>query len=486
MACKRYLESHHQQQRDDQRDQKRPRINQLSLASVIERVLVVNHMQIVAAAIEPMMRRVVCEEIEEGLRRRSIQLMKSPSLRLQQSSLRLSFSTNLSLPIFTGTKISTKDGTPLRILLLDSSNPTNLSCRIKLQLLVLDGDFPQNDRDVWTSEEFNGKIVKERAGKRPLLAGELNFSMRDDGVVAVGDLEFTDNSSWIRSRKFRIGVRVVPGTNCAGMKITEGFTDAFIVKDHRGELYKKHHPPMLEDEVWRLEKIGKGGAFDKKLASKDINTVQDFLRMHVTSPGQLRKILGVNMSDKMWNVTITHAEKCVMGSKQYVYHTPNCSITFNEISQIISSQIDGKFYYASDLHGHSKAHVQRLAKIAYKNWDSLEVVEGGLVNSGSLLLTQGHGHHDNDSPTRYNDATVMIETQFTQPQQQSLAEHTPHDMGTNSSFHGNIPTTDNWIGNYEPNTLWTEDELAQQMITPGDQGQVVSKFTESYLYKSVR
>ncbi|MBA0857464.1 hypothetical protein Goshw_012812, partial [Gossypium schwendimanii] len=55
------------------------------------------------------------------------------------------------------------------------------------------------------------------------------------------------------------------------------------------EVYKKHHPPMLGDEVWRLEKIGKDGAFHKKLAFEGVNTVQDFLKMSVVDPPKIRK-----------------------------------------------------------------------------------------------------------------------------------------------------------------------------------------------------
>lgn len=47
---------------------------------------------------------------------------------------------------------------------------------------------------------------------------------------------------------------------------------------------------MLEDEVWRLEKIGKDGAFHKKLTSMGINTVQDFLKLSVVDPSKLRKV----------------------------------------------------------------------------------------------------------------------------------------------------------------------------------------------------
>lgn len=55
-------------------------------------------------------------------------------------------------------------------------------------------------------------------------------------------------------------------------------------------VYKKHHPPMLNDEVWRLEKIGKDGAFHKKLASENINTVQDLLKLSIVDPQKLRTV----------------------------------------------------------------------------------------------------------------------------------------------------------------------------------------------------
>lgn len=47
---------------------------------------------------------------------------------------------------------------------------------------------------------------------------------------------------------------------------------------------------MLEDEVWRLEKIGKDGAFHKKLARENIHTVQDFLKLFVVDRSKLRKV----------------------------------------------------------------------------------------------------------------------------------------------------------------------------------------------------
>lgn len=55
-------------------------------------------------------------------------------------------------------------------------------------------------------------------------------------------------------------------------------------------MYKKHYPPALNDEVWRLEKIGKDGSFHKKLNKAGIFTVEDFLRLVVRDSQRLRNV----------------------------------------------------------------------------------------------------------------------------------------------------------------------------------------------------
>ncbi len=55
-------------------------------------------------------------------------------------------------------------------------------------------------------------------------------------------------------------------------------------------MYKKHYPPALEDDVWRLEKIGKDGAFHKRLSQEGIETVEKFLRLLVMDPQKLRSV----------------------------------------------------------------------------------------------------------------------------------------------------------------------------------------------------
>lgn len=58
-------------------------------------------------------------------------------------------------------------------------------------------------------------------------------------------------------------------------------------------VYKKHYPPALKDDVWRLEKIGKDGAFHKKLNANGIYTVEDFLRLLVRDQQRLRSVSSV-------------------------------------------------------------------------------------------------------------------------------------------------------------------------------------------------
>lgn len=55
-------------------------------------------------------------------------------------------------------------------------------------------------------------------------------------------------------------------------------------------MYKKHYPPALQDEVWRLDRIAKDGALHKKLIKAEIITVENFLRLLVRDPQRLRNV----------------------------------------------------------------------------------------------------------------------------------------------------------------------------------------------------
>ncbi|KAF2915582.1 hypothetical protein DAI22_09g045900 [Oryza sativa Japonica Group] len=269
------------------------------------------------------------------------------------SSLKLAFAKRLQLPIFTNNKLVDVDNNPLQVHLLHMSSTTtshhHLPMIKKLEVLVLDGDFSHGDEG-WSSDEFSGAIVREREGRRPLLVGTLNVAMADDhlGVAFIDDVAFTDNSSWTRSRRFRIGVRAVAvaGSGDGGeLRIREAVSESFMVKDHRGESYKKHFPPRPDDEVWRLKNIRKDGPIHKRLESERVRNVQGFLNLHATNPEKLRKL--VVMSDRLWKATLHHAK--------------TCDFRAAEMMQVKQSSIE-----------------------AYQNWDQLDEAETNKTASGNL------------------------------------------------------------------------------------------------------
>ncbi|XP_070668297.1 calmodulin-binding protein 60 A-like isoform X4 [Malus domestica] len=249
--------------------------------------------------LERLIRKVVKEEVEEALRKHLASMKQNCGKETDPSEsriLKLQFLNNISLPVFTGARIEGEECSTVQVALVDcfsghivKSGPESTA---KVELVVLEGDFDGEEGDNWTLEDFKNNIVRERDGKKPLLTGEAVLNLKD-GVALVGEISFTDNSSWTRSRKFRLGARV--SDNFDGTRIREARTESFIVRDHRGELYKKHHPPSLLDEVWRLEKIGKDGAFHKRLSRESINTVNDFLIQLFINPSRLRNADGYHL-----------------------------------------------------------------------------------------------------------------------------------------------------------------------------------------------
>ncbi|KAL3519653.1 hypothetical protein ACH5RR_017802 [Cinchona calisaya] len=384
---------------DGQPDRKRP-----VLASVIVEALKVDSLQKLCSSLEPILRRVVSEEVERALaklgpaklnRGASPKRIEGPDGR----NLQLQFRSKLSLPIFTGGKVEGEQGTAIHIVLLDAVTGHVVTyapeSSAKLDIVVLEGDFNTEDDDGWTEEEFDSHVVKEREGKRPLLTGDLQVTLKE-GVGTLGDLAFTDNSSWIRSRKFRLGLKVASGC-CEGIHIREAKTDAFTVKDHRGELYKKHYPPASHDEVWRLEKIGKDGSFHKRLNKAGILTVEDFLRLVVRDSQRLRNILGSGMSNKMWDVLMEHAKTCVLSGNYYIYYPDdlrNVGVVFNNIYEL-TGLIAGEQYHPADtLSDNQKIYVDSLVKKAYENWMDVVEYDGKALLSFIENRSSGAPHSD--------------------------------------------------------------------------------------------
>ncbi|KAI8543578.1 hypothetical protein RHMOL_Rhmol08G0229600 [Rhododendron molle] len=460
-----------------------------SLRNVILEVMSLRKVQLcVEPVLEPLIRRVVKEEVESALRK-YLSNMNWNTVKerefFESRSLQLQFLPKISRPIFTGSRIEGEDCSTLTVALVDGltgqvvySGPESSA---KVEIVVLEGDFDGDERGNWTLEEFNNNIVRERVGKKPLLTGDL-FLALEAGIGLVGEVSFTDNSSWTRSRKFRLGARVVD--NFEGVRVKEAKTESFIVRDHRGEsrrfeayifikkqylflnytphtdlngsvgkgprlickwfpsledttitehgtfvalqsdeplifsgclcawfekkigitdfeiiegpktigemlpffkgmvfeygvdaasedmerVYKKHHPPSLDDEVWRLEKIGKDGAFHKRLNREKVNSVKDFLILLFLDPTRLRNILGTGMSTKMWEVTVDHAQTCMLDPRWFFYYPGS-----QQKTGVVFSVV-----------GQEDAHNMVIA--AFKNWEKVVSFD----NEASLINASAH------------------------------------------------------------------------------------------------
>ncbi|KAK9066494.1 hypothetical protein SSX86_013817 [Deinandra increscens subsp. villosa] len=307
--------------------------------------------------LEPLVRRVVKEEVESAMEKHIASMNWDYKYKEDSSvprRLQLQFLSGLSLPVFTGTRIEGGDCNSLKVALIDACTGKTVSSGIEssatVEIVVLEGDFDSNEVNNWTLEDFTNNIVRERQGKKSLLAGNAFLNLRE-GIGLVGDLAFTDNSSWTRSRKFRLGAQVID--KCDGDRVREAKSESFVVRDHRGELYKKHHPPYLSDEVWRLEKVGKGGAFHKRLNKEKIKTVKDFLALYYLDPARLRNILGSGMSTKMWEAVVEHARRCMVDDKKlYLYCPPSLNgdgVVFNVVGQFLGVLLDHKYIVADNL-----------------------------------------------------------------------------------------------------------------------------------------
>ncbi|KAH0458117.1 hypothetical protein IEQ34_013432 [Dendrobium chrysotoxum] len=347
------------------------------------------------SALEPLVRRVVKEEVELALANHLASMSRECGKQINPAcsrNLQLQFLNKLSLPIFTGTRIDGEDSSSITVALVDTltgervtSGPESL---MKVEIVVLEGDFEGNEQGNWTIEEFKNNVVKERDGKRSLLMGDIFLDLHE-GIGAAGELSFTDNSSWTRSRKFRLGARIVD-CHLNGIRVREARTEAFMVKDHRGELYKKHYPPLLFDEVWRLEKIGKDGAFHKRLSSENINTVKDFLTLLVTDAPRLRHILGNGMSAKMWEITVDHARTCPLTNQMHLHYADDVQktgIVFNVIGEVMGILTDQQFVSVNDLSDVQKADANMLAKQVIQNGDHVLPFDmGGVMGVSSQAL----------------------------------------------------------------------------------------------------
>ncbi|XP_039168435.1 calmodulin-binding protein 60 D isoform X2 [Eucalyptus grandis] len=296
-------------------------------------------------------------------------------------NLRLQLQTKLPGPLFTGKKLEGEGGARISVALIDANTgdvvTSGPESSMKLDVVVLEGDFNKDDGDDWAQQEFENYMVKERERKGPLLIGDLLVPLKG-GVGELGELIFTDNSSWNRSKRFRIGLKVASGY-CVNTRIREAKTDAFRVKEHRGEASKKHNLPAFDDEVWRLKMIAKDGKYHQKLNEAGIHKVGDFLLQLFTDPMKLKEILGMSLNSTNWDTLENHAKSCKTNWKLYLYYPDGVrkpGAVFNTDRELIGLTKDRIYCASHRLSADEKEHGDTIVKEAFDNWNDVMEFNG--------------------------------------------------------------------------------------------------------------
>lgn len=148
--------------------------------------------------------------------------------------LRLQFVNSCSNDKYSTHKIEADDENPLQVAIYDHNDKIVTMepfSSMRVHIVAIDGDFDDDNKGQWTKEYFHSKIVPGRPHKGHLLSGKLYFRLQN-GVGYLNSAKFQDNSSFVPSKKFKLGV--MAADERISVRIQEGVTESFAVKDVRG------------------------------------------------------------------------------------------------------------------------------------------------------------------------------------------------------------------------------------------------------------
>ncbi|XP_072996974.1 calmodulin-binding protein 60 D-like isoform X2 [Typha latifolia] len=404
--------------------------------------------------IEPMTRRVVREETQKLLLKHVNQVPRLLSGQNKCTRYQLQFLNKLNDPFYTFSKIEAKDRMLVQIAIIDknlqkivTSDPYS---SVTVEIVVLHSDFG-DDRDNWNSEEFNGHIVPGREGKGPLLKGILEIQLVN-GVADLTDVIFTDNSSWTKQKKFRLGVRISRFSPRGVIRdeVQEGISEPFRVMEQRVKGCKKHHPPSLSDKVWRLKSISKGGPYCVSLKNNGITTVEHFLKSYTKDEAQLRRMFGKKSSGS-WEVLVKHAKECVLGDELYSYCiAEHKSLLFlNSIYQVVGAMIDGCYSPFDKLSPSQQASVEKWKRLAYQNTNSIQL-NHKMINNHPVplrmndqvpmqILQQQISLREEETPTRLDESRCLQHDEASEEEWKRLAFPNMNDINIDHIMIGDEP-----------------------------------------------
>ncbi|KAI4987577.1 hypothetical protein ZWY2020_020377 [Hordeum vulgare] len=342
-----------------------------------------------------MVQRVVSEEVEKAMFRQFSAAAAPPRLlagRSHRPRYQLMFLNDLK-PVYTMMKLEAKDGSALKVAMVENleNDQTNVVrfghlSSVRVEVVVLHGNFNAKKEECWTPEEFSKHIVWGREKSAKLLNGDLMLKL-SGGEAFLGSANFTDNSSFTSTKKFRLGLRLV---DAFGERVLEGITEPFRVKERRVEGFEKHYPPKLSDEVWRLEKIGRNGAYRQALSDSGIDTVQKLLQSYVKDEQKLLKTF-TKMSPAAWKAIIEHAMTCKVGDTLYMHEIKesNMEFFFDAILQLVGVKFGDCYKPLDMIHPAEKNLVETLKQKAYENMKDVQY-DHIMINNRPVPLHKFH------------------------------------------------------------------------------------------------
>ncbi|THG21757.1 hypothetical protein TEA_028416 [Camellia sinensis var. sinensis] len=341
---------------------------------------------VIESIVEPLIRRIVKEELESvkeriltsmnqkeaegnteekqqegmGARNSGNKIHCSEPRRMQ-----LRFLDKLPLLLETGCHIKGENCSSARIGLFDDKEQVVTSgpeASAKVEIFVLRVDPDKDEEHEWTQEEFNLKIVKA------ILTGNAFLNLKE-GIGSLDEISFAHRAIWMKKSEFRLGARIVDNFN--GTKVRVAKSECFFLKDFRNKRDEKHRPPSLNDEVWRLDNIGRSGPIVKRLSKENIKTVQDFLEKFVMDRQGLRDILGNGIPDMKLEGTLQHALSCKQLDKRFIYPPPSSQqktrVVFDAVGQVVAKVSGCHCIPIDNLSETEKADAQKLVVSAFEH-----------------------------------------------------------------------------------------------------------------------
>ncbi|KAK6795265.1 hypothetical protein RDI58_008718 [Solanum bulbocastanum] len=261
------------------------------------------------------------DEISTGPRKEEENF--NPCDQCELPHLKLKFSNNkINGPIYTGVPIGEDRGNTLNLDLVDCLTEN----------IVKFGPEASSKVEIVVFEKEQLKTVTNWLDGKSLIRGDPQIKLKD-GRVSVSHISFKHTNVSMRKREFRLGARAVD--NCdSRTRIMEAVTEPFFVVDRRS-MPKSKKPLKLDDHVWKLQTINKGGPSHHCLTKENIKTVRNFLTLYFLNREKLLTILDrSSLHVKKLDEAVNRA-KSKLELKNYVYPQENPLVKYTEVGELI-------------------------------------------------------------------------------------------------------------------------------------------------------